>query len=149
MLPVRLPLCYGLCDLAILCAHCLILYLLSAESSEKGGRINWRKVPVKLFEADLGSNDVQVGDASPRRSQSRKCKVHYVLFGVMYTYYIMFLPARSVDGKVRGIDGSQSCGPRSGIVHPRTMNYPVDSVFFDTHDHTYILSLLPARCLVP
>ena len=40
---------------------------LSAESSEKGGRMNWRKVPVKLFEADLGSNDVQVGDSSPRR----------------------------------------------------------------------------------
>ncbi|CAN0141695.1 unnamed protein product [Laminaria digitata] len=30
-----------------------------AKSSEKGGRVNWRKVPVKLFEADLGSNDVQ------------------------------------------------------------------------------------------
>eukprot|EP00903_Cladosiphon_okamuranus_P012281 g11517.t1 len=30
-----------------------------AKSVEKGGRVNWRKVPVKLFEADLGRNDVQ------------------------------------------------------------------------------------------
>ncbi|CAM9439045.1 unnamed protein product, partial [Pylaiella littoralis] len=30
-----------------------------AKSTDKGGRVNWRKVPVKLFEADLGRNDVQ------------------------------------------------------------------------------------------
>lgn len=30
---------------------------------EKGGRVNWRKVPVKLFEADLGRNDVQVSNS--------------------------------------------------------------------------------------
>ncbi|CAM9911415.1 unnamed protein product, partial [Hapterophycus canaliculatus] len=30
-----------------------------AKSAEKNGRINWRKIPVKLFEADLGRNDVQ------------------------------------------------------------------------------------------
>lgn len=35
----------------------------SAESAEKGGRFNWGKVPVKLFEADLGRNDVQVRNA--------------------------------------------------------------------------------------
>lgn len=42
-------------------APCLIVCVhLSAESADKGGRVNWRKVPVKLFEADLGRNDVQV-----------------------------------------------------------------------------------------
>ncbi|CAN0296294.1 unnamed protein product [Scytosiphon promiscuus] len=30
-----------------------------AKSAEKNSRINWRKIPVKLFEADLGRNDVQ------------------------------------------------------------------------------------------
>lgn len=34
-----------------------------SESADKGGRVNWRKTPVKLFEADLGRNDVQVGSA--------------------------------------------------------------------------------------
>lgn len=38
--------------------HCF-----STESVEKGGRTSWRKIPVKLFEADLGQNDVQVGKA--------------------------------------------------------------------------------------
>lgn len=30
------------------------------ESADKGGRVKWREIPVKLFEADLGRNDVQV-----------------------------------------------------------------------------------------
>ncbi|CAM9168977.1 unnamed protein product [Ectocarpus sp. 12 AP-2014] len=30
-----------------------------AKSADRGGRGNWSKVPVKLFEADLGRNDVQ------------------------------------------------------------------------------------------
>lgn len=39
-----------------------VILIRYAESVEKGGRVNWRKVPVKLFEADLGRNDVQVSN---------------------------------------------------------------------------------------
>lgn len=31
-----------------------------SETSDRGGRANWRKIAVKLFEADLGWNDAQV-----------------------------------------------------------------------------------------
>lgn len=50
--------------------------VLLTESAVKGGRVNWGKVPVKLFEADLGRNDVQVGSGRLDASCTEALVVH-------------------------------------------------------------------------
>lgn len=52
-----------------------------------------------------------------------------------------------ISGKFRVIDRSRPRGPCSGIVHPRTVNYPVGYVFSDTHDRMWCPCLPPVAWL--
>lgn len=54
-----------------------------SESADKGGRVNWRKTPVKLFEADLGRNDVQVG-----RARAGPLGYTGVSYGKSYNFHV-------------------------------------------------------------